>query len=119
MKTIPWPKLRARKSTPKQMAKVDRAVRAALLEMDLRELREMRGVTQKRMATLLRKVQPEVSRLERRSDYRLSTLQRFVAALGGELEVIATFGDRRVRLHAADGPPASPLRRRRRRDATA
>ena len=49
----------------------------------------------------LKKAQSEISRLEGRSDYRLSTLQRYVAALGGELEVVASFGNRRVRLRAA------------------
>jgi hypothetical protein len=45
--------------------------------------------------------QSEVSRLERRPDVRLSTLKRFVEALGGEVEIFATFGDKRVRLRAA------------------
>lgn len=31
----------------------------------------------------------------------MSTLQRYVAALGRELEVVANFGNRRVRLRAA------------------
>jgi hypothetical protein len=33
-------------------------------------------------------------------DFRLSTLKRYVEALGGELEVVAAFGDKRVRLRA-------------------
>lgn len=45
--------------------------------------------------------QPEVSRLERRDDFLLSTLKKYVEALGGELEVFATFGDKRVRLRSA------------------
>jgi len=31
----------------------------------------------------------------------LSTLRSYVKALGGELEVIANFGDKRIRLHSA------------------
>ncbi len=77
------------------------AVACELLEMDLRELRESLGKTQEDMAGVVRMSQSEVSRLERREDHRLSTLRRVVHGLGGELELIATFGDRRVRLRAA------------------
>jgi hypothetical protein len=44
----------------------------------------------------------KVSRLEHRADVRLSTVKRYVEALGGELEVFAAFGDRQVRLRAVD-----------------
>jgi hypothetical protein len=42
--------------------------------------------------------QSELSKAERRADHRLSTLRRYVEALGGELEVFARFGSKRVRL---------------------
>ena len=45
--------------------------------------------------------QSELSRLESRGDHRISTLTRYVEALGGELEVaaiFAIFGGRRVEL---------------------
>jgi transcriptional regulator with XRE-family HTH domain len=66
--------------------------------MDLSELREASGKTQQEVAAALKKAQSEISRIESRSDYRLSTLKGYVAALGGELELVANFGDRRVRL---------------------
>jgi hypothetical protein len=47
----------------------------------------------------LKITQGQVSLTEQREDHRLSTLRRYVEALGGELEVVANFGDRRVRLH--------------------
>jgi ribosome-binding protein aMBF1 (putative translation factor) len=101
MKTKPWSDIRARKFSPQKQRAIDRAVAAELLEMDLRELREAAGKTQEELAAALKKAQSEISRIEGRSDYRLSTLQRYVAALGGELEVVASFGNRRVRLRAA------------------
>src|SRR5260221_657190 len=67
-----------------------------LLEMDLRELRKLVGVTQTQLAERLKKTQGEVSQAERRDDYRLSTLRRYVEALGGRIEVIADFGDKRI-----------------------
>ena len=101
MKTKTWREIRAQKFSPQKLKAIDRAVEQDLLEMDLKELREAAGKTQEELADALKKAQSEISRLENRSDYRLSTLQRYVAALGGELEVVASFGNRRVRLRAA------------------
>jgi predicted transcriptional regulator len=64
--------------------------------MDLRELRRSLGKTQLEMAEATGLTQPELSRMERRLDYRLSTLRRYVEALGGHLEVTAVVGDKRV-----------------------
>jgi hypothetical protein len=72
-----------------------------LLEMDLRELRELLGKTQQEIAVLIERSQGQVSETERRQDLRLSTLRSYVEALGGELEVIASFGDKRIKLHRA------------------
>jgi hypothetical protein len=51
-------------------------------------------LTSKWDAVLLERSQSQVSETERRQDVRLSTLRSYVA-LGGELEVIASFGDKR------------------------
>ncbi len=96
-----WSELRAKKLTPAQLKQIDRDVEWELLEMDLRAIRELVGKTQEDVAAVIEMSQSEVSRLERRQDFRLSTLRRFVEALGGELEVFAAFGDKRVRLRAA------------------
>lgn len=96
-----WREIRAKKMTPEKVASLDREVERELLEMDLREIREAAGRTQVEVADALEATQAEISRFERRDDRRLSTLRRYVEALGGELEVVATFGDRRVRIRAA------------------
>ena len=59
----------------------------------LAELRERRGTTQVELAARLGKNQGNVSRLERRDDLYLSTLREYLAALGGELELVARFPD--------------------------
>jgi transcriptional regulator with XRE-family HTH domain len=69
--------------------------------MDLRELRELLGKTQQEIAVLIERSQGQVSETERRQDLRLSTLRSYVEALGGELEVIASFGDKRIKLSGA------------------
>jgi hypothetical protein len=43
--------------------------------------------------------QGELSKIENREDHRLSTLRRYIKALGGDLEVVAVFDDKRIRLH--------------------
>jgi len=68
------------------LAKVER-------RMTLGELRKRRKLSQARMADALGIGQMQISRLERRKDPRLSTIQRTVAAMGGQLTVIATFPD--------------------------
>ncbi|MGH9040223.1 MAG: helix-turn-helix domain-containing protein [Acidimicrobiia bacterium] len=56
---------------------------------DLAGLRRSRGVTQTALAERLRVSQSDLSKLERRSDLRLSTLRAYVAALGGRLRLVA------------------------------
>jgi transcriptional regulator with XRE-family HTH domain len=93
-----WRELKKDRLSPEALERVNRAVESEILEMDLRAIRELTGKTQEELAALALMTQSEVSRLERRSDYLVSTLQRIVHALGGELEVIANFGDKRVKL---------------------
>ena len=59
----------------------------------LRALRLGRGLTQQQVASRLDMTQPEVSKLERRADVRLSTARSYVRALGGRLVLAARFGD--------------------------
>ncbi len=66
------------------------------LEVTLAELRRLAGKTQVDVAALLGVGQGDVSRMERRGDARLSTLRRYVEALGGELEIVARIGSKSV-----------------------
>lgn len=60
-------------------------------EIRLTELRNALGVSQEELAQLMDKKQAAISRFERRSDMHISTLREFIAALGGRLQVIASF----------------------------
>ena len=83
-------------------AKVDaRAAELIAEEMTLRDLRRALDLTQVDLARQLGVKQETVSRLEKRSDMLLSTLRGYVAAMGGELDLVAKFPDRPdVRLKA-------------------
>lgn len=60
-------------------------------EMALADLRRARHLTQDAIAEMLGNRQAAVSKIERRADMYVSTLRRYVEALGGELEIIAHF----------------------------
>lgn len=59
--------------------------------MALRELRQARNRTQISMAKRLGVKQVSISRLESREDPRLSTLTKYIDAMGGRLHLIVEF----------------------------
>ena len=85
--------------------------------MTLSEIRKGRKISQAKMAEALGIGQMQISRLEKRKDPRLSTMQRTVAAMGGHLTMIATFPDQEpvvlVTSHFADEPSASSKKKQR------
>jgi transcriptional regulator with XRE-family HTH domain len=94
--------LKRRSITPDARERIDAHKRAMTLEVALHQLRERRGVTQTAIAEHLATSRPNVSRIERETDIRLSTLERYVEALGGRLEIQAVFDDERVPLVTAE-----------------
>lgn len=68
----------------------------------LASLRVALGKTQVEIAERAGMAQGDVSTLERRSDSKLSTLERYAEALGGRLEVAVVIGDRRYLLDAVE-----------------
>jgi hypothetical protein len=71
-----------------------RAAELAAEEMSLRDLRRAHRLTQARVGKALKIGQDGVSRLEQRSDLLISTLRNYVAAMGGDLQLVARFPDR-------------------------
>jgi DNA-binding XRE family transcriptional regulator len=68
-------------------------------EMALDELREARDMTQVHLAKVLGVNQAAVSKLERRTDMYVSTLQDFVKAMGGEVKITARFPEGTVEIN--------------------
>ncbi len=99
MKLHKWSDIKRSGRSLERAEKVRRRVENELLELNLGELRRELGVTQADMAEAADMTQGELSRLERRDDHLVSTLRRCVRALGGELEVTAVVGKKRVRLN--------------------
>jgi transcriptional regulator with XRE-family HTH domain len=64
-------------------------------EMTLRDLRKAHKLTQQRVAEALHISQDGVSRIEKRSDFLISTLRSYVEAMGGRLRLVVEFRDRK------------------------
>jgi DNA-binding XRE family transcriptional regulator len=62
-------------------------------EMNLREVRRLRKLTQARLSKKLKIGQEGVSRIEKRSDLYISTLRSYVEGVGGELTLMVRFPD--------------------------
>jgi transcriptional regulator with XRE-family HTH domain len=69
------------------------AVALEKMRLRLAMIREQRGMSQDAVAEILGTSQSNVSQLERSQDQMLSTVAKYVKALGGELELMARFGD--------------------------
>jgi transcriptional regulator with XRE-family HTH domain len=67
-------------------------------EATLRQVREARERSQEAIAKMLHIKQAAVSKLERRTDMYLSTLRRYIEAMGGTLEIVARFPNQTVRI---------------------
>jgi transcriptional regulator with XRE-family HTH domain len=66
--------------------------------MPLDELRQARDLTQVHLAKILKINQAAVSKLERRTDMYVSTIQDFVRAMGEELKITARFPEGTVEI---------------------
>ncbi len=89
--------LQARMSLERR-ARNEAAAAKMIDEMALDELREARDLTQEQLARLLRVNQAAVSKMERRADMYITTLQGVIKAMGGRLEIRAVFPNGVVRI---------------------
>lgn len=71
-----------------------RAAELIAEEMNLREVRRLRKLTQARLSKKLKIGQEGVSRIEKRSDLYISTLRSYVEGVGGKLKLVVELPDR-------------------------
>ena len=90
-KTKKWSEIRDKYVTPERRARTDRKVQRTT--HSLRELRKARTLTQDQLVKSLNMAQGDISKLERRADLYVSTLRRYIEAMGGELDLVARFPD--------------------------
>ena len=83
-----------KKLSPAQRKRIEaRAAQLIAEEMTLQQLRHARKLTQQKLAKSLKIGQEGISKLEKRSDLLISTLQGYVKGMGGKLRLVAEFPD--------------------------
>jgi transcriptional regulator with XRE-family HTH domain len=99
-----------RTTTKRTRERAARRTQELLGELLLGEIRNLSGKSQREVAAALGIRQPSLSKLENQSDMQISTLRRIVAALGGELDLIARFPAGAVRVGQFEKSPRSLAR---------
>ena len=94
---LEWRTIRE-KMDPERQEQIRKRTEELLAELPLQELRQARALSQQELAEVLGLNQATVSKLERRTDMYLSSLRRFIEAMGGELEISANFPEGKVRI---------------------
>lgn len=87
------------KMSPESRARAHEKAQRLLDGMALEELREALSLTQEQLADSLGIKQASVSKMVRGRDMYLSTLDKFIRAMGGDLEVRAVFPHGEVKLN--------------------
>lgn len=91
------------------LAEAHQSALEMLQQLALAELRQAQHLSQEELAKVLNIQQPAVAKIEKKVDMHISTLKRFIEALGGELEIKALFPDREVRITQFDESKARKL----------
>jgi DNA-binding transcriptional regulator YiaG len=84
--------------SPESSERVNALYQKLRAEMPLHELRQAKELSQDNLAKTLHINQAAVSKMERRTDMYISTLRNYIRAMGGELEIVATFPDGQVKI---------------------
>ena len=87
------------KLDPKRVRTAKARAKDLMAEMLLAEIRKEAGFTQNALADSLGIKQPTLSKLESQEDMQISTLQRLIQALGGQLELIAHMPDGDIKIN--------------------
>ena len=67
-------------------------------EMPLYELRQAHGLSQTTIADILEVRQPTIAKMERNVDMYISTLRKYIEAMGGALNITAAFPEGTVQI---------------------
>jgi DNA-binding XRE family transcriptional regulator len=83
------------------LEEAERRRKAVMAQVDghqLAEIRKARGLTQAAVARLMGVTKGRVSQIERGEVFTVEVVSRYVQALGGELRLLADFGDHTYRV---------------------
>lgn len=83
---------------PERRQRIEQKKATLREEMSLAEIRQALSLTQSTLAETMDVGQAEISKIESRTDVFISTLRRFINAMGGKLEINAVFPDRTIEI---------------------
>ena len=86
---------------PRRRQSVENYKRVMDIIDSLTKLRKEHGLTQTQIAEKLNVKQPVVSQFESANEVNITTLLRYVAALGGSLDLTVRFDDEEIHLASA------------------
>ncbi|SRR5258708_6102986 len=86
------------KMSPRAKAKAAAQLADLSRDMDLAQIRRALKLSQEELGQTLQVGQAAIAKLEKRTDMYLSTIRRFIEAMGGQLEVVARFPGHDVRI---------------------
>lgn len=104
---IPYQRVLAEESEETRRWIEQRAAELIAEELNLREVRRLRKLTQARLSKKLKIGQEGVSRIEKRSDLYISTLRGYIEGLGGKLKLVVELPDRPPVILAGFGESSS------------
>jgi transcriptional regulator with XRE-family HTH domain len=87
------------KMSPESRARSEALYQQLMAEMPLQELRRALELTQQQVAASLGVNQVAISKMEGQTDMYVSTLRRFVEAMGGQLRIVAHFPQGNVEIN--------------------
>lgn len=93
--------------SPLRQQRVDTYRRLRNAEAQLDDIRKRRGLPETAIADVLDAIEGGSPRIEPQEDLYLRTVSRYIAELGGHIEVVAVFPEERVTLMEDADPPAS------------
>lgn len=75
----------------KSQERIHKKITQLQQDMALAEVRKAMSLTQVDLAEMLHIKQAAIARLENRTDMYISSLRKYITALGGELDIVARF----------------------------
>jgi len=115
--TVPYEEI-FKEFSPEDQAWIKRRASELIAqELQLRELRRLRKLTQTRLSKKLKIGQEGVSRIEKRTDLYLSTLRSYVEGVGGKLSLVVEFPDHPPVILTGLGMDADQTEEKRRKNA--
>jgi predicted XRE-type DNA-binding protein len=85
--------------SPEAQARAHEKAMVLKAELPLAELRQARFFSQEQLAAVLEVKQPAIAKLEKKTDMYISSLRRFIEAMGGQLEINAHFPEGDVKIN--------------------